>query len=88
MACDVVEVKCAEGYILDLAFEDGRHARVDLSPYAAKGGVFRRFSDPNYFKQVKVNLELGTLCWPDGVDIAPETLYALATHSTGIAGHR
>lgn len=82
MSYDVVEVKHAEGQVLELAFEDGSRGRVDLSAYAAKGGVFRKFSDPEYFKRVHVNRELGTLCWPDGVDIAPETLYAMAV------GHR
>jgi len=32
-----------------------------------------------YFKQVQINKELGVLCWPDGVDVAPETLYSEAT---------
>ena len=32
-----------------------------------------------YFKQVHINKELGALCWPDGVDVAPETLYSEAT---------
>lgn len=78
MNYDVVKVKYAEGYMLDLVFEDGLRGRVDLSAYAGKGGVFRKFSDLEFFKSVQVNPELGTLCWPDGVDIAPETLYTLA----------
>lgn len=78
MRYDILEVKYAEGYKLDLVFEDGLRGRVDLSAYAVKGGVFRKFSNLEYFKSVRVNSELGTLCWPDGVDIAPETLYALA----------
>lgn len=82
MAYDVVEVKHPGGYVLELAFEDGRHGRVDLSLYPAKGGVFQRFADPDYFRLVEVNRELGTLCWPDGIDIAPETLYAMATGAT------
>lgn len=78
MGYDVVEVKLTQGQVLELAFEDGSRGLVDLAGYAAKGGVFQRFSDADYFRRVHVNPELGTLCWPDGVDIAPETLYALA----------
>lgn len=37
------------------------------------------FKDLNYFKQVYVNKELGVLCWPGDVDIAPETIYSMAT---------
>ncbi len=78
MSYDVVEVKYAQGFALDLVFEDGLRGRVDLSAYPGKGGVFQKLSDLEYFKSVRVNPELGTLCWPDGADIAPETLYALA----------
>ena len=29
---------------------------------------------PRYFRQVRVDSELCTVCWPNGADIAPETL--------------
>lgn len=79
MYYDVIEARYIEGYRLELAFENGRRGTVDLYPYIEKGGVFSRFSEMGYFKQFYVNGELGTLCWPDGVDIAPETLYHEAT---------
>ena len=76
---DVTDVRYLEGYKLEIVFEDGKRGIVDFHNYIKKGGVFSRFSDMQYFKQVHINKELGVLCWPDGVDVAPETLYSEAT---------
>ncbi len=76
---DLIEAKYIDGYTLELLFENGKRTTYDFSGYVNKGGVFHRFSDPAYFKRFYINKELGVLCWPDGVDIAPETLYHEAT---------
>ena len=76
---DVVEARHVDGYMLELKFENGKTGRFDFSSYAKRGGVFSHFSDIGYFKQFRVNKELGVLCWPDGQDVAPETLYHVAT---------
>ncbi|MBM4066252.1 MAG: DUF2442 domain-containing protein [Planctomycetes bacterium] len=79
MYYEVIEAKYIDGYKLELVFENGKKGTVDLHSYARKGGVFSRFSDIEYFKRFYINKELGVLCWPDDVDIAPETLYSEAT---------
>jgi hypothetical protein len=79
MYYDVSEARHVEGYKLELVFENGKKGIIDLSKYKHKGGVFGRFADIEYFKQFYVNKDIGTLCWPDGLDIAPETLYHEAT---------
>jgi len=79
MYYDVLEARYIEGYKLEVVFENGRKGIVDLKDYSQKGGVFSRFSEIGYFKQFYVNKEIGALCWPDGLDIAPETLYHEAT---------
>ena len=79
MYYDVIELKYIEGYILEIIFENGVKGKVDLKHYITKGGIYSRFADLEYFKQVSINRELGVLCWPEGVDIAPETLYSQAT---------
>ena len=76
---DLVEAKYIDGYTLELTFENGRKGRVDFSAYAKKGGVFDRLADLAYFNNFFVNKELGVLCWPEGLDIAPEILYHKAT---------
>ena len=72
-------VKYIGDYKLEITFETGEKGVVDLKDYSLEGGVFSKFADLNYFKQVFVHKELGVLTWPGDVDIAPETIYSLAT---------
>ena len=81
---DIIEAKHLEDFKFELVFENGEKGVVDLRAYASRGGVFARFADPAYVKQVYVNKDLGTLCWPDNVDIAPETLYSLSKVNPGV----
>lgn len=66
-------------YRIEIEFDDGGCGIVDFSSYASRGGVFTLFDDHGYFRAFRVDDESGTLVWGDEVDIAPETLYALAT---------
>jgi len=72
---DVVEVRYVRDYTVWLKFEDGTAGEVDLTA-SLRGPVFEPLRDPEYFRQVRVNDEIGTIVWPNGADIAPETLYA------------
>lgn len=78
---EVVEVKCLDGFRVELTFDDGKSGILDCRPIIAKGGVFDRLRDPEVFKKAKVNEELGVVTWDDEVDISPETAYSLATGS-------
>lgn len=60
---------------LRLIFEDGAQGEVDFSHWTWRG-VFEPLGDPAYFQQVRLDAELGTIVWPNGADIAPETLHA------------
>ena len=60
-----------------LEFADGSRKTVDVSALL-KGPVFARIaSDDEEFARLFYDAELGTVCWPGDVDIAPETLAAL-----------
>ncbi len=61
------------GFIISTRFDDGTEKEIDLSQWF-KGPVFEPLKDPKLFKRFFI--EGGTLAWPNGVDIAPESLYA------------
>jgi len=63
-------------YSVQLAFDDGTCKRVDLHPLL-RGPVFAPLRDPEYFRLLRVDHDAGTIVWPNGADIAPETLYDL-----------
>lgn len=59
---------------LYLTFDDGTEGQLDLSAWDWRG-VFEQLEDPSYFQTVTLDEELGTVVWPNGADIAPETLH-------------
>ena len=75
---DVVAVEVLGHYQLRLTFEDGLVGDVDLTHLREWDGVFIPLRDPDVFSQVKVDPEIGTITWPNGVDLAPEVLYERA----------
>jgi hypothetical protein len=62
---------------LRLVFEDGLIWDVSFQDHGWSG-VFNPLHDPAVFAQVFVDPELGTIAWPNGVDMAPEPLYEAA----------
>lgn len=70
----VVGVAVIGPYRLRLLFDDGTVGDVDLSGREWTG-VMEPLRDPDYFAQVRVDLDAATLVWPHGVDMAPEPLY-------------
>ena len=77
VAREVIAVRIIKEYTVELTFDDLRKGVVDLRPYLGRG-VFKELLDKRKFHQMKVDAELGTICWPNGADIAPDTLYGEA----------
>jgi hypothetical protein len=71
----VIEARYLGGHKVWLRFRDGSEGTADLSG-RLYGPVFEPLKDPAYFERFHVD---DTLCWPDGADFAPETLYEIAT---------
>jgi len=76
---DVVEVRPLGGHRLYLKFDDGVHGEVDVAQFVRFDGVFEELRDPARFAEVRVDPDLGTICWPNGADLAPDVLYAKIT---------
>jgi hypothetical protein len=70
---DVTAIEYRGGYVYRVRFDDGLEGDVDFSEYVGQGPVFEAFADPAFFRNARV--EGGTIAWPNGADIAPETLY-------------
>ena len=69
----VVKADYRGGHRIRLTFSDGREKTVDFKPWL-EGPIFEPLRSEEYFRQFF--LESGTVCWPNGADIAPETLYS------------
>jgi Protein of unknown function (DUF2442) len=76
---DIVEAKAIGGYRLHLRFEDGIEGDVDLAQLVDFKGVFEPLRDPAEVAKVRVDWDLGTVCWPNGADLDPDVLYAKVT---------
>jgi hypothetical protein len=70
---DVTAIEYRGGHVFYIVFDDGVAGEVDFSSYIGKGPVFDPLKDDSFFRQARV--EGGTIAWPNGADIAPETLY-------------
>lgn len=77
----LTEARHIERYIVHLHFEDGVAGDVDFSFLCDYGGVFEPLRDPAYFARMRFDREGSTIAWPNEADIAPETLYRLASES-------
>jgi uncharacterized protein DUF2442 len=69
----VATVEPLERYVLRLSFSDGSSSDIDLER-ELWGPVFEPLRDPDLFRQVTVDDELGTIVWPNGADMDPDVL--------------
>ncbi|MBI3315099.1 MAG: DUF2442 domain-containing protein [Candidatus Omnitrophica bacterium] len=74
IAREIIEARIIKDYVVELVFDDLKKGVVDLHKFLGKG-IFKELLDKKKFHQMKVDAELGTICWPNGADIAPDTLY-------------
>jgi Protein of unknown function (DUF2442) len=71
-----MSVEALQGCRLRVRFLDGLEGVVDMSGLVASpdSGVFAALADSEAFNRAFV--ALGVVCWPGGLDIAPDAIYA------------
>src|SRR5256712_13384054 len=69
------------GHRIRLSFSEGRVKPVDFRQ-GLRGPIFEPLRNPSYFRRFFI--DAGTVVWPNGADIAPETLF----EATGVRTRR
>lgn len=75
---NVIDAEYRGEFKIRLLFNDGVEGTVDFSDWLI-GEAFEPLKEPEYF--VQFFLDGGTVAWPNGADIAPETLHERAKGS-------
>lgn len=68
----VVSVRHHHASLLTVEFSNGERRRFDLGPYL-QYEVFERLRDPGFVALVRE--DHGTLSWPGGIDLDPDSVY-------------
>ena len=74
----VVHAEYGGEFKIRVVFNDGVEGMIDFTDWLT-GPVFEPLKDRSYFMRFFV--EGGTVTWPNGADIAPETLHERAKAS-------
>lgn len=72
MLPSVTKAKYVRDYLIEVKFNTGTKKMIGFEPRLS-GPIFRPLKSKSYFKKFFVNGP--TIAWPNGADIAPETLY-------------
>lgn len=67
----VVSAEYVKGHQLRVRFSDGKEKVIDFARWL-RGDIFKPLANKRQFKRFFI--AGGTVCWPNGADIAPETL--------------
>ncbi len=68
----VIKAEYRGGYRIRVAFNDGSEKTLDFGAWL-EGPIFEPLRDLGFFQRFFI--DGGTVAWPNGADIAPETLY-------------
>jgi hypothetical protein len=80
---DVTKIEYLHDRVFRITFDNGLEGEIDFSEYIGKGPVFEPLRDESFFRDATI--EGGTISWPNGADIAPETLYENIEKFTKVA---
>ena len=74
MILRVTYAKYLKDYCIEVSFNDKKTGIVNLSQ-SLTGTIFNPLKDQKKFSQFKIDEDLDTIVWPNGVDLALEYLY-------------
>jgi Protein of unknown function (DUF2442) len=78
MGVKPIEVKALEPYKVWVKYSDGVEGVIDYSHFAGKG-VFKKWEDPEFFKNVFIVDDWRCISWADELEMDPETTYHLVS---------
>ena len=73
---DILSAKYLKDYLIELEFSNLVKGIVDFSEYTNRGGLFNSLAEMDFFRKFYINNDIGTICWENGLDIAPDSLYS------------
>jgi hypothetical protein len=68
----VIKAEHRGEYRISVTFNDSSQKTIDFGEWL-EGPVFQPLKDLEYFRRFFI--DGGTVAWPNGADVAPETLY-------------
>jgi len=74
----VIRAEYRGGYRIHVTFNDNSEKTIDFAQWL-DGPIFEPLKDQDFFRRFFI--DGGTVVWPNGADVAPETLYEHATSS-------
>jgi hypothetical protein len=74
----IIRAEYRGGYRIHVTFNDNSEKTIDFSQWL-DGPIFEPLKDQDFFQRFFI--DGGTVVWPNGADIAPETLYEHAKSS-------
>jgi hypothetical protein len=84
----VKKVEYLDEYKLNILFSNGRSKVVDFENWIAEENVYLKpLRKIEYFKKVRIDDFNYSICWPNGADFSPDTLFE-AGREVKVKGHR
>lgn len=76
----IKNINSAEPFKLNLLFNTGESKTIDFNQKLidwskSKNSKYKDLLIPEYFMTVKLNSELETIYWDNGIDFCPDSLY-------------
>jgi hypothetical protein len=78
----VIAVSPLDGHTLLIQFNNAEQRRMDVKPYLAYP-VFERLREQEFFALVRA--DHGTVSWPGGIDLDPDSVYLESVPVTNTA---